>query len=131
MRRLLIALAISLVPSFALAAHGGGGHGGGLGRPHGWWPHERSGHMGGGPAPAWVAPPLAAVLLSAQPVLAVERRSLEWRIPEPRRVPPRQVRAPPWPGLLRRWRSMVGWRVRQLLAVGRDTVGTAPGVGLR
>jgi len=35
MRRLLIALAISLLPSFAFAAHGGGGHGGG-------------GHMGGG-----------------------------------------------------------------------------------
>ena len=35
MRRLLIALAISIVPSLALAAHGGGGgHGGG--------------HMGGG-----------------------------------------------------------------------------------
>jgi hypothetical protein len=31
MRRLLIALAISLAPSFALAAHGGGGHGGGWG----------------------------------------------------------------------------------------------------
>ena len=35
MRRLLIALAITLLPSFAIAAHGGGGHGGG-------------GHTGGG-----------------------------------------------------------------------------------
>lgn len=38
MRRLLIIFAIALLPSFALAAHGGGGHMGGGG----------GGHMGGG-----------------------------------------------------------------------------------
>jgi hypothetical protein len=44
MRRLLIALAIALLPSIALAhgGHGGGGHGGGHG---GGW---SGGHMGGG-----------------------------------------------------------------------------------
>jgi hypothetical protein len=66
MRRLLVALAISLLPSIALAAHGGG-----------------------------------------------------------------KVRAPPRRGLLRRWRAVVGRRLRHLLAVGRDAVGTAPGLGLR
>jgi hypothetical protein len=43
MRRFLIALAITLLPSFAIAAHGGGGHGGGGHMGGGW-----GGHMGGG-----------------------------------------------------------------------------------
>ena len=52
MRRLLIALAISLLPSFALAhGHGGGGHGGGP-----TWVAV-SIWVVAGPAPAWVAPP--------------------------------------------------------------------------
>src|SRR5262245_25284201 len=48
MRRLLIALAIALLPSIALAGHGGGGggHGGGGGGGHGGG--GGGGHMGGG-----------------------------------------------------------------------------------
>jgi|SRR5450631_1949015 hypothetical protein len=47
MRKLLIALAISLVPSLALAAHVGGGHGGGhMGGGGGG--HVAGGHMSGG-----------------------------------------------------------------------------------
>jgi hypothetical protein len=44
MRRFLIALAIILLPSFAVAGHGGGGHGGGGHMGGGWG----GGHMGGG-----------------------------------------------------------------------------------
>ena len=51
MRRLLIALLITIVPSFAIAGHGGGGHGGGhMGGGSG-------GHVGGwgGPGSAHIA----------------------------------------------------------------------------
>ncbi|MFZ0057832.1 MAG: hypothetical protein WAL09_23925 [Pseudolabrys sp.] len=44
MRRFLIVLAITLLPSFAIAGHGGGGHGGGGHMGGGWG----GGHMGGG-----------------------------------------------------------------------------------
>ena len=57
MRRFLIALAITLLPSFAIAAHGGGhmggwggGHMGGWGGGHmgGWGGHPRAAMIGGG-----------------------------------------------------------------------------------
>jgi hypothetical protein len=56
MRRFLIALAITLLPSFAIAAHGGGhmggwggGHMGGWGGGHmgGWGGHPRAAMIGG------------------------------------------------------------------------------------
>ena len=68
MRRLLIALAIALLPSIALAGHGGGGGGGHGGGGHGGGGHEAAASGGG-----WSGGRMSAGAMSSRAAVGAAR----------------------------------------------------------
>ena len=125
MRRLLIILGIAMLPSIALAhgggggGHGGGGHMGGGGMS--------GGHMGGG----WSGRQMSGAGMGSRASIGAPDRWLDRQKRVGRRPVsrPRQVCAPPRPSF-RRQRTVVGGGLRQLLAVGTNSVGSASRQGL-